>query len=122
MPSASLRISNKTRGTELADRGWAARSFWSRGVGLLGRKSLADGEGLLIEPCSSVHTAFMRFTIDVIYVDKSHRVVKVAPRMAPFRASMAMSKAHAVIELPAGVIERSGTAPGDELEITELPN
>jgi uncharacterized membrane protein (UPF0127 family) len=110
-----VRIANATRGSELAGDVRVARSFWTRLVGLLGRSSLPDGEGLLIEPCSSVHTAFMRFSIDVVYVDKSQRVVKAVRRLRPFRMSAVLRGGHAVIELPPGTIERTGTAPGDQL-------
>jgi uncharacterized membrane protein (UPF0127 family) len=119
MAASSIRISNQTRDTTLASRAWAARTFWSRGVGLLGRKSLEEGEGLLIEPCKSVHTAFMRFPIDVIYIDKEHRVVKLVPSMRAFRASAALKASHAVLELPVGAIGRSQTAVGDQLAIIE---
>jgi uncharacterized protein len=74
---------------------------------------------LLIEPCKSVHTAFMRFPIDVVYIDKSHRVVKLVRSMKIFRASSALKDAQAVIELPVGVIERSQTTLGDQLVISE---
>jgi hypothetical protein len=114
-----MRIRNATRGTELADKAWAARGFWPRLVGLLGRSGLAQGEALLLEPCSSVHTAFMRFPIDVIYLDREAKVVKVAPRMKPFRMGGVLRGARSVIELPAGVIERTGTARGDEVQIED---
>ncbi|MGB2694596.1 MAG: DUF192 domain-containing protein [Dehalococcoidia bacterium] len=110
-----MHIRNTTRGTELASSARAARSMWSRMVGLLGRSSLGPGEALLIEPCGSVHTAFMRFAIDVLYLDSANRVVKVVPRLRPFRVSGAASRTHAVIELPTGVIDGTATAVGDEL-------
>ena len=110
-----MRIRNVTRETDLATQARVARSFWSRLVGLLGKASLADGEALVITPCSSVHTAFMRFPIDVIYVDGRWRVVKTVPRLRPFRVSAALRGAQSVLELPAGAIEASGTVVGDEL-------
>lgn len=110
-----MHIHNVTQGTEVANAARAARSYWSRLAGLLGRGSLRPGEALLIEPCSSVHTAFMRFTIDVVYLDRAQRVVKVVSRLKPFRASAARNGAHAVLELPSGTIERTGISVGDEL-------
>ena len=110
-----MRISNETRGTELATAANAARGYFSRMVGLLGRSSLAPGEALVIEPCSSVHTAFMRFSIDVIYVDRSGQVTKVVPGLRPFRVSAGHGGARSVIELPTGTIGRTNTAPGDRL-------
>ena len=110
-----MRITNTSRETELASNARAANTFWSRLVGLLGRKSLEPGEALLIEPCSSVHTAFMRFTIDVVYLDKERRVIKMVPRMVPFRASALWRGGHSVVELPAGRIEDTSTSVGDQL-------
>ncbi len=110
-----MRIRNTTRGTELADKARHASSYWSRLVGLLGRSSLAPGEALLIEPCSSIHTAFMRFAIDVVYLDKSGQVAKVVPALKPFRASGMVRGAHSVIELPSGTIASTGTVVGDQI-------
>jgi uncharacterized membrane protein (UPF0127 family) len=110
-----VRIVNTTRGLELAANAQRADTFLTRLVGLLGRSSLKTGEALVIEPCSSVHTAFMRFTIDVVFIDKARHVVRVAPNMRPFRIGGLFSGARAVIELPKGTIEASGTARGDDL-------
>jgi len=110
-----VRILNTTRSTELASDAKPARSFTQRLVGLLGRAGLGPGEALLLEPCSSVHTAFMRFAIDVVYVDRTGKVVKVVPELRPFRASGVLRGARSVIELPSGTIAATGTVPGDEL-------
>jgi len=110
-----VRILNTTRSTELASNAKPARSFTQRLVGLLGRAGLDPGEALLLEPCSSVHTAFMRFAIDVVYVDRAGKVVKVVPELRPFRVSGALRGARSVIELPSGTIAATGTVPGDQL-------
>lgn len=110
-----MRIVNRTRGTELASEARLARGYWSRLIGLLGRSTLRAGEALVLEPCTSVHTAFMRFAIDVVYVDRSRRVVKAVCGLRPFRVSGSLGGARSVIELPRGTIESTGTAPGDEL-------
>jgi uncharacterized protein len=112
-----FKITNQTRGTLLADRAALADNPWTRFVGLLGRSGLANGEGLHILPCKSVHCWFMRFTIDVIYVDRNLRVVKTVPALRPYRYSWGGRRAHSVIELPAGCIERSQTVAGDQLSI-----
>ena len=114
----TLRITNATRGTELASRALAARTFWSRLVGLLGRARLEAGEGLVIERSSSIHMMFMRFAIDAVYVDKSGRVIKAVSDLKPFRVSGARG-GRSVIELPAGTIAQTGTAAGDELHFEE---
>ena len=110
-----MRIVNVTRGTELAGNASMARSYWQRMVGLLGRASLKPGEALVLEPCSSVHTAFMRFPIDVLYVDRSARVVKACSDVRPFRFSAVFRGARSVIELPAGTLVSTQTGPGDHI-------
>ena len=110
-----MRITNQTKGTELASDARVARSMWSRIVGLLGKRSLPSGAALVIDPCSSVHTAFMRFAIDVVYLDPSRRVIKSVTHLRPFRMSAALRGRCSVVELPSGTIAASKTAPGDQL-------
>jgi uncharacterized membrane protein (UPF0127 family) len=110
-----VRITNATRGTELARDARTARSLLSRAVGLLGRASLPPGEALVLERTGSVHTAFMRFAIDVLYVDRAGSVVKAVAALRPFRVSGVLKTGCTVIELPSGTIGRTATAPGDQL-------
>lgn len=83
----------------------------ARMKGLLGRRSLAPDEGLLLRPAGSVHTAFMRFAIDVVFLDAELRVLCVAANVRPWRM-VAQRGAKAVLELPAGGAERSGLERG----------
>ena len=94
-----------------------ADTFRTRGIGLLGRKSLAEDVGLLIQPCTSVHTMFMCFPIDVIYLDKNDTVVKTVRNMKTFRMSMGGREAKKVLELPAGTLDRHGIVAGTPLKI-----
>jgi uncharacterized membrane protein (UPF0127 family) len=89
----------------------------SRRIGLLAHDSLADGSAMIIAPTSAIHTFAMRFEIDVMFVSKDGRVLKVRPHVKPRRIATAW-RAFAVVELPAGAIERSDTRPGDQLEIS----
>ena len=114
-----MDIRNASKGTELATSAQAAVSFGSRLVGLLGSSSLPPGGGLILEPCRSIHTAFMRFEIDAVYVDRLRRVTKLVPGLKPFRLSGVLRGAAAVIELPAGAIARSRTDVGDQLVFVE---
>jgi uncharacterized membrane protein (UPF0127 family) len=82
--------------------------------GLLGRRQLPSGEGLLLRPASSVHTAFMRFPIDAVFLDRDGRVVKIARDLRPWKTAMGR-KARAVLELPAGESERCGIEVGERL-------
>jgi len=88
----------------------------TRNVGLLKHKALYAGEGLWIVPCQSVHTFFMKFAIDLVYLDKQRFVRKVRHAVPPWRISGCFW-AHSVLELPAGIAEETGTQPGDKLSI-----
>jgi uncharacterized membrane protein (UPF0127 family) len=109
------RAINTSKGTVLAERLREARTPWSRLVGLLGRNHLPEGEGLLIVPCSSVHTFFMRFPIDVAFLDREGRVVKVFVSVPPFRVLLGSPQARMALELPSGTLIGTGTEPGDQL-------
>ena len=110
-----LRVSNLTRGTVLATCLEIADSGSKRNKGLLGRKGLAAGEGLWIIPCESVHTFFMQFPIDLVYLDRKNRIKKVRNAVGPWRLSACLS-AHSIMELPAGTIQNTQTQTGDVLE------
>jgi uncharacterized membrane protein (UPF0127 family) len=109
---AFLKVSNLTKGTELALKLEVAGSGPKRSKGLLGRKALLPGEGLWIIPCEAVHTFFMQFPIDLVYIDRKCRVRKATPNVPAWRLSACLS-AHSVLELPAGTIERTHTSTGD---------
>lgn len=116
----TVRVLNATRGAALAERCGEARSFFARGRGLMGHPGLAPGEGLLIDPCSSVHSFFMRFPIDVVFADKAHTVVGLTHAMAPNRPYAGAWRARYVVELPAGTIAATGTQLGDLLSLERL--
>ena len=86
--------------------------------GLLGKRGLAADEGLLIRPCSSVHTYFMRFSLDIVFIDRERRVVKVVRSLRPFRFSGARGS-HVVLEMAAGALAEADLAKGDQLLIEE---
>lgn len=111
------RVINRTRETVLADRAEIANTFWTRGKGLLGRRGLPEGGGLVIEPTSSIHTFFMAFPIDVAFVAKDGRVVATAHTLQPWRLGPFARKVRYVVELPAGTLARSGTVPDDYLDV-----
>lgn len=117
-PDAPLQVVNRSRGTVLATRLEVATSSPKRSKGLLGRDGLAPGEGLWIIPCESVHTFFMRFPIDLVYLDRKNKIKKVRGAVGPWRMSACLS-AHSVLELPAGTIRATQTQPGDTLEFSE---
>ncbi len=102
---------NETRSVVLAERAEVARSAWSRMVGLLGRGHAHDG--LWIEPCTSIHTFFMGFAIDAVFIDRGGWVLHVEHALAPWRMTRFVRGARAVLELDAGAA--AGTAQGDRL-------
>lgn len=114
-----IHIVNRTRACDLATCAELARSFWARGRGLMGRRSLPDGYALIIYPEWSIHTFFMYTTIDVLFVDRTDCVVGLRQTMPPNRpfAGVAPWRGRYVIEMPAGVIRKTGTALGDQLQI-----
>jgi uncharacterized membrane protein (UPF0127 family) len=91
-----------------------AETMFARLRGLLGRSGLSSGEGMLLRPAASIHTAFMRFPIDAVFLDRENRVVKVAAELAPWRAA-ACRGSRTVLELPAGEAARQGLRPGVSL-------
>ncbi|MCP3138414.1 DUF192 domain-containing protein [Pyxidicoccus xibeiensis] len=109
------RVNNETRQRLLADRAERATGFMERFKGLMGRRSLAVGEGLHILPCNSIHTFFMRIAIDVVFLDAQGRIVKLMPALPPWRATSVYFQSRSVLELPAGVLAASGTQEGDQL-------
>lgn len=111
-----LRVTNKTRGRVLADRAAIADTSEKRRTGLLKHTGLAPGEGLWIVPSEGVHTFAMKFTIDVLFLNKARVVLKTRPNMVKSRISLCLP-AHSVVELPAGTIDESGTQKGDQLEL-----
>ncbi len=113
--TSPLQIDNLTRNTTLVSSGRVADGYWSRFRGLMGVTGLKAGEGLLITHCNSIHTHFMRFPIDVVYVSRSLEVVHVDRAMAPWRFGRIHRQSSFVVELPAGAA--AGTEVGDVLAV-----
>lgn len=114
MPARTLGFFNAARGVWVARNVEKADTFRARLVGLLGREGLAEEAGLWIVPCNSVHSLFMAFPIDIVYLDRGLRVLKVC-RLPPWRVAPWVPGAHSVLELPVGASAR--LAPGETLEI-----
>ncbi len=125
-PACLLRIENTTRGTVLAQRCGVADNIVSRIRGLLGRDGLAEGEGLLISPCPSIHMWGMKFALDAVFIDSEGVVVDLVEDLKPGKYFVAKPleeggvarKARDVIELPVGTIARTLTQRGDRVQCT----
>jgi uncharacterized protein len=108
-------IKNTTRNTVLASKVILADTASKRMVGLLDRSNLDQGEGLVLDPCNSVHMLFMKFAIDVIFLDKNNRVVGLCENLKPFCFSPIFWESACALELPAGTIKQSNTQSGDQI-------
>jgi uncharacterized membrane protein (UPF0127 family) len=110
-----MRLVNRTRGALLAERVEHAVAVVERLRGLLGRSELPAGNALAIAPCAAIHTFFMKFAIDAVFLDGSGRVVRALPGLPPWRATRFHRGAAQVVELPAGTLALTGTREGDQL-------
>ena len=104
-----MKIVNQTREAVIAENALWAKSFFSRLRGLLGRPEPQPGEGLIIDPCKSVHMWGMRYSLDVLFSDKDDCVISIEEGLAPWRMSRHVKAATRVVELPVGTIQSSGT-------------
>lgn len=110
-------ILNRRNKISLAKEVNYADRVWTRMLGLMGKKELEEHSALYISPCQQIHTFFMRFPIDCIFIDKEYRVVDLLEHVEPWRISKKVPTAFGVIELPSGVIRESDTRMSDLIEI-----
>ena len=112
-----MKVFNKTTGTVIALKGKVADTFLSRLTGLINRASLLQEETLIITRCQSIHMFFMRFSIDVVFVNKKNCVVGLVERIKPFKLSPIFFNASYAIELPEGKIAEKKITIGDIVEL-----
>jgi uncharacterized membrane protein (UPF0127 family) len=115
-------VYNKTRERFVATHATVADGYFSRLVGLLGttRRWARPGKGLWIIPSHGVHTIGMMYALDLIFLDRNHKVVDVEEHVRPFRISKVSFKAESVLELPVHTVFRTETHVGDQLEISRV--
>jgi hypothetical protein len=118
MPSASLARVRTADGAVLCERCEVPKSSFARMRGLLGREGLDPGSGMLIDAAPSVHMFFMRFPIDVVFLDRDRRIVGIRHGLRPWRVAGAR-RAVAALELPAGAAAEAGIAEGDVLALED---
>ncbi|HKE91459.1 MAG TPA: DUF192 domain-containing protein [Gemmatimonadales bacterium] len=119
--SHSLTVTNLTRGSCVAAQARLANRWWSRLLGLLGRRPLVRGEGLLLVPCRAVHMIGMRYAIDVAFVDRWGGVVATYHHLAPGSRSRWHRAAVVALEVPAGTLRSTETQTGDALQWRSNP-
>ncbi|MGI6206986.1 MAG: DUF192 domain-containing protein [Anaerolineae bacterium] len=110
-----VRVINESRGVTLAEVAGVADNMWTRLRGLIGRPPLQEGQGLIIRPSTGIHTFFMGYPIDALYVDSGGQVVRCLENVRPYRFAPVSPKCRMVVELPAGTIKRTGTAVGHRI-------
>ena len=115
-----VKVCNVTRNTVLGQKIRVASSLFDRAIGLLGTSYLSPGEGLWLKPCRSIHTLFMRYPIDALFLDAEDRVVG-RQTLSPWRFSKWFRKTRSVVELAAGALDPSGTTTGDRIVFEDLP-
>ena len=111
------QIVNLTKNVIIVQEAQLAVTLDQRMRGLLGRISLGPNEALILKPCSSIHTFFMRFPIDVLFLDRDMQVIKVIHDLAPNRLSPLVLSSIMAIELPAGKVHQTNTQIGDKIEL-----
>lgn len=116
-----MRISNRTRDTVLGTRVARASTWWSRLRGFIGRPEPRQGEGILLVRCDAIHTWWMAFALDVLFLDERGRVLDVVRSLAPWKGIRRVPGARYVLEVPVGTIDSSETQVGDELSWGDPP-
>lgn len=111
----ALTCQAKCRGAVLVDRVETARGFCGRALGLMGRAPLPPGRGLLLRPCAEIHTFFMRFPLDLIFLGDGDRVVRVVRTVTPWRMAFGGRGARAVLEVASGWMPADAVRPGDRI-------
>ncbi len=112
-----MKVVNLSNGTEIADNIGCADSFFKRLKGLMFTKNLPAGHGLLIKPCQSIHTFFMKYPIDVVYLDGNNEIVGLDEDMNPAKIGKVHRKSKSVLELPSGTIRNAELKVGHYLSI-----
>lgn len=112
-----MNVYNSSKNIVIATQVKVAKNFFTRTIGLLSRKSLSKEEGLVIKPCSSIHTFFMKFAIDVLFVDKKGQIVALYENVKPWRVLPLHFTSSYVIELLAGTILDKNIDKGDVVRV-----
>lgn len=114
-----MNLYNSTKNRIIADNVEVADNFVKRTFGLIPRKSIAEGEALVIKPCSSIHTFFMKFPIDVLFVDKNNKIVALYENVKKNRILPIHLSSMYVVELKAGQISSKTIEKCDIIQIDE---
>lgn len=108
-----VKIFRQSDGLQLGDKIFWAKGMFDRMKGLLGRNGLGNGEGVLLDPCNSVHTFFMKFPIMIIFLSKENKVVKIIQDLRPWRVTRPYFSAVRTLEIPCD-------SPGRNLRVGDI--
>jgi uncharacterized membrane protein (UPF0127 family) len=114
-----MRLINQTKNTVLAEDVFIANTPLKRIKGLLGKKVFLPNQAIILDPCNSVHTFFMRFALDILFVDKDYKVIKALPKFDPNRITPIYWHSRRVIELSAGKLSLTNTQTEDQLQLLD---
>lgn len=114
-----MKLIDCERGTVIADQVATAYTFWKRLKGLMFKKMMPEGTALHLKPCRSIHTFFMNFSIDVIYLDKKGSVVGLEEQLEPGKTGKKIKGARSVIELPGGTLSRASMKIGQAVALVD---
>jgi hypothetical protein len=114
-----MRLINQTKNTILAEDVLIANTPFKRIRGLLGKKVFLPNQAIILDPCNSVHTFFMRFAVDILFVDKDYKVVKALPDFSPNRITRICWHFSRAIELPVGRLKLTNTRTKDQLRLID---
>jgi len=111
-----MKVRNKTKNTIVVEEALMADTFWRRLIGLMGKPELEENSGIILTPCNSVHTLFMRFPIDVIFLNNKLEVLLIKQNLRPWSISPIVANAKYVLEVNAGKTLASHTEIGDSID------
>lgn len=114
---AKLYKTSQSGAELIVDQLSLAEGFWRRGKGLLGTKSLASNAALWIKPCNNIHTFFMNYAIDCVFIDKKLTIQNIVEAVPPFRFVGPFWKCHSVIEMSSGTVAAKNLKIGDHLYV-----
>lgn len=113
-----VKIYNERNNALVGDKIKVADSFWTRFKGLMMAPDLAEGEGLIITPCNSIHMMFMRYAIDALFIDKTNKIVAIYENLKPWIGLTKLySNVVSVIELPANIVKKLDLKIEDSLRL-----
>jgi uncharacterized membrane protein (UPF0127 family) len=121
MTTTKLQLENSISGSVIVPKLAVASSLWQRTVGLLGTPRLQSGEALWLQPCTGIHTWFMQYSIDVLFLDKHGKVLRTVENLRPFRIAGPLLRARTVVEMAPGTLKHVSVKPGDILSVVAQP-